>query len=99
MAVLFTLGPRVKHEDQTPTEISIHIDDAGAGIPPSEIKRMFQPFVRLEESRSKDTAGFGLGLSIAQSIVHGHGGEITLINRKEGGLRATMMLPAVDVTA
>jgi len=85
--------------EQTPTEISIDIDDAGPGIPPTEIKRMFQPFVRLEESRSKDTAGFGLGLSIAQSIVHGHGGEITLINRKEGGLRATMMLPAVDVTA
>jgi signal transduction histidine kinase len=85
--------------EQTPGGILIHIDDAGPGIPPTEFKRMFQPFVRLEESRSKDTGGFGLGLSIAQSIVHSHGGEITLTNRSGGGLRATIMLPAVDVTA
>ncbi len=82
--------------EQSAQGVLIHVDDAGPGIPPTEIKRMFQPFVRLEESRSKETGGFGLGLSIAQSIIHSHGGEITLKNRDEGGLRATIMLPHVS---
>ena len=75
------------------TGIAIHVDDNGPGIPAHQMKRIFQPFVRLEESRSKETGGFGLGLSIARSIVHGHGGDITLANRPEGGLRATITLP------
>jgi signal transduction histidine kinase len=50
----------------------------------------------LEESRSKETGGFGLGLSIARSIVHGHGGEITLGNRAGIGLRATITLPPLE---
>lgn len=73
--------------------LDITIDDTGPGIPEAQAKKLFQPFVRLETSRSRETGGFGLGLSIAQSIVHGHGGEIMLANRAEGGLRATIRLP------
>ena len=54
---------------------------------------MFAPFVRLESSRNRDTGGTGLGLSIARSIIRGHGGEIQLENRPEGGLRAVVDLP------
>jgi signal transduction histidine kinase len=77
--------------------VIIYVDDHGPGIPESQMKRLFQAFVRLEESRSKETGGFGLGLSIARSIAHSHGGEVTLANRPEGGLRATIMLPPAQL--
>ena len=53
---------------------------------------MFEPFVRLETSRNRDTGGSGLGLAIAR----GHNGDILLENRAEGGLRATVMLPGAE---
>jgi signal transduction histidine kinase len=76
-----------------PGTIDIAIDDEGPGIPPEELTRVFQPFYRLEESRSRDTGGIGLGLAIALSVVQAHGGEIALANRPDGGLRATVSLP------
>ena len=77
----------------------ITIDDQGPGIPKDQIERMFEPFVRLDESRNEETGGIGLGLAIARSIIHSHGGDIDLANRREGGLRATVSLPKVDTTA
>jgi signal transduction histidine kinase len=74
-------------------ELRITIDDDGPGIDPADQARVFEPFVRLEGSRSQATGGIGLGLAIARSIVHGHGGEITLENRAAGGLRAAIRLP------
>ena len=76
-------------------EVSIAIDDDGPGIPEADFERVFAPFVRLEESRSQETGGIGLGMAIARSIVRGHGGDITLANRAEGGLRAAIHLPRV----
>ena len=75
------------------------IDDDGPGIPPDELERVFAPFVRLEGSRSRETGGIGLGMAIARSIVRGHGGDITLENRPEGGLRATVRLPREKTVA
>ena len=72
------------------------IEDEGPGIPEVDLARVFEPFVRLEESRSRDTGGTGLGLAIARTIVRGHGGDIRLENREGGGLRATVSLPGVD---
>ena len=46
---------------------------------------MFEPFVRLEGSRSRETGGVGLGLAIARSVARAHGGELTLVNRPGGG--------------
>ncbi len=71
----------------------IEIDDDGPGIAETDRTRVFEPFVRLEMSRSKQTGGIGLGLSIARTIVHAHGGDIALVNRPEGGLRARVSLP------
>lgn len=73
--------------------ISIRVDDAGPGLPEDRLEEAFQPFVRLEPSRSSETGGIGLGLAIARSIVKAHGGELTLANRPEGGLRAEIVLP------
>lgn len=77
----------------TPEVIEITIDDTGPGIPEDQLARVFQPFYRLDDSRSRDTGGIGLGLAIATSIVEAHGGELRLVNRTAGGLRATIMLP------
>ena len=76
--------------------LHVVIEDEGPGIPEVDLERVFEPFVRLEESRSRDTGGTGLGLAIARTIVRGHGGDIRLENREEGGLRATVALPGVD---
>jgi signal transduction histidine kinase len=55
---------------------------------------VFEPFVRLEGSRSEETGGIGLGLAIARSIVRAHGGDIRLANRAGGGLTVSVVLPA-----
>lgn len=75
------------------TWAEIYVDDEGAGIPEEAMKRVFDPFVRLEESRSVDTGGNGLGLTIARAIALRHGGDLTLANRERIGLRATLKLP------
>ncbi len=74
-------------------ECTIEIDDAGPGVPESLQQRVFEPFFRVETSRNKDTGGIGLGLASARAIVLDHGGAITLRNRKDGGLRVTIVLP------
>ncbi len=76
----------------------IVIDDEEPGIAEADMERVFEPFVRLETSRSLETGGVGLGMAIARSIVRQHGGEITLANREEGGLRITVRLPREDAT-
>ena len=72
----------------------VTIDDQGPGIPEAEHEKVFAPFYRLESSRSRATGGTGLGLTVAQTIVRAHGGEITLENRPEGGLRQIVTLAA-----
>jgi signal transduction histidine kinase len=75
------------------TNIEIGIEDEGPGIPEGEVEKVFSPFYRLEGSRNRETGGAGLGLSLARTVVHTHGGEIRLANREEGGLRVTILLP------
>ncbi len=74
-------------------QVQVDIDDNGSGIPDADLERVFDPFVRLEDSRSLETGGTGLGLPIARSILRAHGGDIVLVNRVEGGLRARVTLP------
>lgn len=69
------------------------IEDSGPGIPEADQERVFEPYVRLEGSRSAETGGTGLGLAIARGIVRGHGGEVALSNRSAGGLRVVVSLP------
>jgi len=73
--------------------LQICIRDEGPGIPESELERVFEPFHRLEASRSRDTGGTGLGLSIARNVARAHGGDIVLRNVPEGGLEAMLSLP------
>lgn len=66
--------------------VLVQVDDDGPGIPPNRMADVFKPFVRLEDSRSSETGGLGLGLAIAQGIVLSHGGTLTLVNRPGGGV-------------
>ena len=71
----------------------IRIRDNGPGIAPGELARVFEPFYRVETSRSRESGGTGLGLTIARNIAEQHGGSIALINHPEGGLEVTLILP------
>jgi signal transduction histidine kinase len=73
--------------------VEVTIDDTGPGIPEDRLEDVFRPFVRLEESRNRESGGAGLGLAIARSAVLAHGGAIALSNRPEGGLRTLVRLP------
>jgi signal transduction histidine kinase len=73
--------------------VVVTVEDDGPGIPETERERVFEPFYRIETSRSRATGGVGLGLSVVRGAVRAHGGDITLANRPEGGLRATVTLP------
>jgi signal transduction histidine kinase len=73
--------------------VIVSVEDDGPGIPPGELEKVFTAFYRVEGSRSRETGGVGLGLAVVRTIVRAHGGEVTLENREEGGLRAAVTLP------
>ncbi|WP_417773755.1 ATP-binding protein [Stappia sp.] len=91
-ALRYGKGTEIKLEATADT-LAITVLDNGPGIPEDRLQDVFEPFVRLEESRSEETGGIGLGLSITRSIVHAHGGTLVLSNRPEGGLSARIVLP------
>ncbi|CAH2601641.1 Histidine kinase [Rhodovastum atsumiense] len=74
-------------------QVLLTVEDDGPGIPPGELDLVFQPFHRVEVSRNRETGGTGLGLPIARNILRAHGGDVTLANRREGGIRATVTIP------
>ncbi len=73
--------------------VTITIDDQGPGIPPPEFAKVFEPFYRIDRSRSRETGGSGLGLAIALAVIEAHGGAIRLSNRSGGGLSVRVTLP------
>lgn len=78
---------------ETAHEVRVVVEDYGPGIPEAERERVFEPFYRIEISRSRATGGVGLGLSVVRAAARAHGGDVTLANRPEGGLQATVILP------
>ena len=83
-----------KHAQNREVEhIMVRIRDAGPGLPEDQWEAVFDPFFRLEASRSRDTGGTGLGLTIARNIAENHGGTLTLRNHPDGGLEVTLQLP------
>lgn len=75
-------------------EVQLDVADRGPGVPEADLERLFEPFVRGETSRGRDTGGTGLGLAIARNIALSHGGRLWLENRPGGGLVARLRLPA-----
>lgn len=79
--------------DDNDARLEIRIQDEGPGLPLAELEKVFEPFYRVEASRSRETGGTGLGLTIARGIAEAHGGRLSLRNREGGGLEAALELP------
>jgi two-component system osmolarity sensor histidine kinase EnvZ len=73
--------------------LHIYVDDDGPGIAPDKRDDAMKAFSRLDAARNQNIKGVGLGLSIAQDIIRGHGGELVLDQSPLGGLRADIRLP------
>ena len=94
------LSNAARHADQAKIHVEISeknicliIEDNGPGIPEKLREDVFKPFFRVDSSRNAQTGGVGLGLSIAQDIVHSHGGQIELGQSQLGGLKVVIRLP------
>jgi len=73
--------------------IEITIDDDGPGIPEDQREEVFKPFYRIEGSRNPGTGGVGLGLTLVRDVIRGHGGDISLDDSPNGGLRVRLKVP------
>ncbi|NTU51689.1 MAG: HAMP domain-containing histidine kinase, partial [Candidatus Aminicenantes bacterium] len=74
----------------------MRVMDRGVGVPPSEAKKIFKEFYRVDRSLASEAHGSGLGLTIAQRIVHDHGGDIRCLPREGGGSVFEVSLPIVE---
>jgi len=81
-----TLGKDAAH-------VVLRVGDDGPGIPDEMLERVFDPFVRGEGSRSRETGGTGLGLTAVRTIAQAHGGQVELINHPETGFEVRVTLP------
>ena len=88
-------GGRVElHADQRNGGTSFTVSDNGPGIPPEHLAFVFDRFYKVDASRSGDSAGSGLGLSIVRAIVERHGGTVTVASEWNAGATFTIWLPA-----
>lgn len=92
-AVKYGGAARVAVRDAGADRIAIEIADDGPGIPEDELANAQEAFYRIEPSRSRETGGSGLGLTLARAAAQAHGGNLELANRPEGGLIARILLP------
>ena len=68
----------------------LHVDDDGSVIPQAERERLFEPFARLDQSRDRQSGGFGIGLAIVRQIARWHGGTATISESSLGGTRVSL---------
>jgi signal transduction histidine kinase len=74
-------------------EVRVRIEDQGVGIPESELPKIFEPFYRVDRSRSRETGGYGLGLSLCKRIMEAHGGSIAIASREGEGTEVSLAFP------
>src|SRR5262249_4353636 len=78
---------------QNGQRVTIRVTDDGPGIPNPDMPNLFEPFYRVDRSRSKKTGGYGLGLSISKRIIEAHGGTIVAENSAGRGASFIVTLP------
>jgi signal transduction histidine kinase len=77
-----------------PHQTVVRIADNGIGIPQEELSFIFEPFYRVDKSRSKDTGGYGLGLSLCKTIMEAHNGKIEMASKPGEGTTVSLFFPA-----
>lgn len=82
--------------DANPEEVLVSVHDSGVGIAPGDLTHVFEPFYRVDRSRSRDTGGYGLGLSLAKRIAEAHGGSIEVSSTLGEGTSLLVSLPALS---
>ena len=75
------------------TDVIVRVEDHGIGIPQEELAHIFEPFYRVDKSRSKDTGGYGLGLSLCKTIMEAHEGKIEIQSRLKEGTTVCLFFP------
>lgn len=85
-------GPVEVSVVETAETISVHVSDDGPGIPEADLPHLFEPFFRVDRSRSRKSGGYGLGLSICKRILEAHGGGIAVENKPGRGARFMVTL-------
>jgi len=91
-------GPITLTASQEAEEVLLEVSDCGPGVPADSLAKLFDPFYRVDESRTRDTGGVGLGLTIVKTCVESCAGTVTAENRPEGGLRVAIRLPAAPIS-
>ncbi|MEM7707268.1 MAG: ATP-binding protein [Pseudomonadota bacterium] len=72
---------------------TVDVEDQGPGVPDDALEKLFDPFFQVDESRSPQNGGSGVGLAIARRAIELHDGKISALNRSDGGLLVSMRLP------
>jgi len=99
---ILTNALKFSASDSEPVRISVkkqtrftvvQITDSGIGIPQEELPFIFEPFYRVDKSRSKQTGGYGLGLSLCKTIMESHGGKIEVASKPEAGTTVLLLFP------
>lgn len=78
--------------------VVVEVTDGGAGVPEESLAKLFDPFYRVDESRTRETGGVGLGLTIVKACVDSCGGTVGAENRPESGLRVEIRLKTSPVS-
>ncbi len=79
--------------EENGSAIIVRVCDDGPGIPDADLPNLFEPFYRVDRSRSRKTGGYGLGLSICKRIMEAHGGSIAVTNNAERGTTFVLTFP------
>ncbi|MDR5733452.1 HAMP domain-containing sensor histidine kinase [Caballeronia sp. LZ025] len=91
-ALKFSDAAEIRVEALADGRTRVSVMDRGPGIPDASLEAVFEPFVRLEESRNRSTGGTGLGLAIARQLARAMDATLALQNREGGGLEARLVL-------
>jgi len=87
-------GPVTISADRRGQWVCIRVDDAGPGVPPAALRKLFDRLYRVDDSRSRRNGGSGLGLAICRSLIEAQGGTIAAGASARGGLEIEVRLPA-----
>ncbi|WP_118801012.1 envelope stress sensor histidine kinase CpxA [Haemophilus haemolyticus] len=83
----------IQEEEEEEEFLRIRIDDNGSGVHPNEFEKIFKPFYRVDETRTRTTGGTGLGLAIVSNVIQEHQGKVWAEKSPLGGLAVTIRLP------